>query len=445
MRRLMNVAGGLFGVLVFGALAIALVLTSRGSGRSVGSAPQAFQSPVEMSTPPPYPPPATPTPPGSPSTPTAAPTPIPRCTFVASPASLEPGLPLEAYQFFEPKIVLTHPAAIGIAGWLPDGQHLLITRQLPDQSREYIEVFNISTSELQRYGERHSLPGKPVWLAALQAVAFADVLPDKQVVLQIRRGETAPIGPSVSGLADSFLAASPDGQAVVFHQAVTHQPEVLDVVQAQRQIFPALPLTPWQELSVLGQQYGPEPYQAVWSLSGNQIAFYNDTGLYLVDWPSGKICEVDLGFEEGETRYGKRWAFYAQWAPNGRYLALLTTIGDLPLKFSDLTILDTFTGKQSLISPPAYINSGHYYVQDMAWAPNSQVLAILATVAHRDGTTWEGLYLVDGEAGRTKHMLPHIVFPAGDAGWNLAWSPNGNFLVVTCLYGPLCLIEVTSP
>lgn len=179
MRRLMNVVGGLLGVLAFGALAIALVLMTRGSGRSAGSSPQAFQSPVEMSTPLPYPSPATPTPPGSPSTPTAAPTPIHRCTFVASPASLEPGSPLEAYQFSEPKIALTHPAAIGIAGWLPEGQQLLITRDVHGTNRQSIDVFDVQTGELSPYAERDGSSGKPVWLAALKAVAYLTLVAEE--------------------------------------------------------------------------------------------------------------------------------------------------------------------------------------------------------------------------------------------------------------------------
>jgi hypothetical protein len=73
------------------------------------------------------------------------------------------------------------------------------------------------------------------------------------------------------------------------------------------------------------------------------------------------------------------------------------------------------------------------------------MLTVLATVEYRDGATWEGLYLVEGATGLSKLMLPHIIFPAGDAGWDLAWSPKGNFLAVTCLYGPLCLVEVTGP
>lgn len=344
MKRILSIAGSLLGLLALGALAVALALTFGGLRRDVKPASQAFQSPIETPTQPPYPPPATPTPPGPPATPTVAPTPVPRCTFAARPVPAEPAPSLEAYQFSEPRVVLTHTSAIGIADWLPDSQRLLITRRIPGQPREYVETFNVQTGELQRYGERRSLDAKPIWLTAERAVAFADVSLEKQVVLHISRGESVPVEEAVSGLAAPYLATSPDGRRVVFFtKAAQNRPEAFDVAQSQRQTFPfTLPLTPWQELPALGQQVGPEPYRAAWHPGGNQIAFYNDTGFYLADLGTGQICEVDLGPHVD----GKRWTFHMQWSPNGRYLAALTTVGDPAVRFSDLTLIDTKTGER---------------------------------------------------------------------------------------------------
>ncbi len=381
----------------------------------------------------PNPPSVTPMLPGPPATPPVAPTPVSRCTFVARPAPVEPRPLIEAYQFSEPRVVLTHTSAIGIAGWLPDGQRLLITRLIPGQPREYIEIFNTRTGELQRYGERHSLPGKPVWLAAHQAVAFADVGPDKQVVLRISRGETATVETTISDLTGSFWGVSPDGrQLAFFTQASQDRPEVFDLAQPQRATLPAaLPLMRWS------------PYRISWHPQGHQIAFYNETGFYLADLPLGRICKVDLGVEESEARYGKRWAFYAQWAPSGRYLSMLTTIGDPPVKFSGLTILDTITGELHHVHPKQYIEPGQYYVMDMAWAPNSQIIAVQAAVELRERVLYAGLYLVEVATGRDMRVLPEALFTGGDAGWNLAWSPNGQRMAVNCPTaneGRLCMI-----
>ena len=422
MRRLANIAGGLLGLLALGALVVALALTFSGLPREVKPASQAFQSPIQTPTQPPYPPPATPTPAGPPTTPTPTSS-IPGCTFAGRTAPIEPATPLEAYRFSEPRVVLTHTSAIGIAGWLPDGQRLLITRLIPGQSKEYIEVFNTRTGELQRYGERHSLPGKPVWLAAHQAVAFADVSPEKQVVLRISRGGAAPIETPVSGLAGSFLGASPDGRQVVFFtQAAPGRPEVLDLAQPRQVPLPvALPLTQWP------------PYRVSWHPQGQQMAFYNQRGFYLANLPSGQVCELDLGFEESEARYGKRWALYAQWSPNGRYLAMLTTVGNLPVQFVDLTLIDTDTGERRILSLGSDFEPSQHYIYDFAWSANSQQLITLAQTGVVRGRPIQKLYLVDVQTGKFQPVLTDYDFGGGAIeGWQLVWVPNGHTVAVKC-------------
>jgi Tol biopolymer transport system component len=329
--------------------------------------------------------------------------------------------------------VLTHTSAIGIAGWLPDGQRLLITRLIPGQSREYVEVFDTRTGELQRYGERHSLPGKPVWLAAHQAVAFADVSPEKQVVLRISRGEAAAIETVASGLAGSFLGVSPDGRQVVFFtHAAPNQPETLDLAQRQRATLPVtLPLT---------------SYRISWHPQGHQIAFYNETGFYLADLPSGRVCEVDLGFEESEARYGKRWAFYARWSPDGRYLAALTTVGNPPVHFSDLTLINMTTGERR------YLDLGLQYLYAIAWAPNSHDFLVVAKKGIDDsGLVLHGLYIVNAVTGDARQMLADHRF-IGTGAWGVAWSSTGQAIALACpvvtpkehlmTEGRLCIVSV---
>lgn len=423
MKRILSTTEGLLSLLALGAPAVVLALTFGGLRRAVQPASRAFQSPIETPTPPPYPPSATPIPTSPPTTPALTPTPIPRCTFAGQTVPVEPALSLEAYQFSEPQVVLTHTSAIGIAGWLPDGQRLLITRLIPGQSREYVEVFNTRTGELQRYGERHSLPGKPVWLAAHQAVAFADVSPDKQVVLRISRGKAESVQTPVSGLTSSLLEVSPDdGQLVFFTQASQNRPEVLDLAQLQRAILPAaLPLTRWP------------PYRISWHPQGHQIAFYNETGFYLADLPSGRVCEVDLGFEESEARYGKRWALYAQWSPDGRYLAMLTTVGNLPVHFIDLTLIDTDSGEQRIWSSVSDPELSQHYIYDFAWSANSQHLITLAQTGIVRGRPIQKLYLVDVQTGDSQPVLTDYDFGGGAIeGWQLAWIPNGHIVAVKC-------------
>lgn len=368
---------------------------------------------------------------------------IPPCAFSAADRPNPPAPPpLAAYHFGEPRVVLRHDSAIGIAGWLPDSERLLITRLVPGRARETIDLFDPASGELRSVGERAALAAPPIWLPATQAVAFADGErwpPELRISTEKANGTTV-----LSTLASPWIAASPDGRYILgIAQSDAARPAqaiLLDLTQPQalRRAI-ALPETPSSALAALGQQFGPEPYQAVWSPRGDQVAIFNDTGFYLLTVATNQLCTVDLGREESEAGYGQRWAHMARWSPNGQYLALLTTTGDFPLTFIDLSILDLQTGKILNVNPE------QSYVQDVAWDPFSYVLALLVTVEHRDGTTWEGLYLAETVTGKAYRMLPQSTFPAGDAGWNLAWSSSGKVLAVVCLDGPLCLIDVDTP
>jgi Tol biopolymer transport system component len=304
----------------------------------------------------------------------------------------------------------------------------------------------VQTGELQPYGERHSFDAKPVWLAAKQTVAFTD-LAQRDIVLRINREGGVPVSEAATGLMAPYLAVSPGGQKVLFFtQAMQMRPEVFDVVQAQRlSLSFTLPWSSWQDLRALGQQFGPEPYRANWHPLGNQVAFYNDTGFYLVDLPSGQICEVDLGFEEGETRYGKRWTFDVQWSPNGRYLAALTTVGDPPVHFVDLTLIDTNTGERRRL------DLGLQYLYTIAWAPNSYDLLIVAEKSSNEsGLVLHGLYVVNVITGDERQMLADYQFVSTGA-WGVAWSPTGQEIALACpvvapeeqlMEGRLCIITV---
>ncbi|MCS7221395.1 MAG: hypothetical protein RML36_08790 [Anaerolineae bacterium] len=69
MKRVPNAIVGLLGLLALGMLAVALALMFEGLRRDAMPASQAFQSPIETPTQPPYPPPATPTSPAPPTAP----------------------------------------------------------------------------------------------------------------------------------------------------------------------------------------------------------------------------------------------------------------------------------------------------------------------------------------------------------------------------------------
>ncbi len=431
-----------------------LALTFGGLQRGAKLASQAFQSPIETPTQPPYPPPATPTPPGPPATPTVAPTRVPRCTFAARPVPAEPGPSLDAYHFSEPQVVLTHTSAIGIAGWPPDNQRLLITRDVPGTNRQAIEAFNVRTGEVRVYAQREGANGKPLWLSGLDGVAYSTLV-GRQHELWISWGDPAQaeqIAPNVEGLS---LAVDPAGQRLLyFPSPASRQPRLLDVASRVEQAM-SLDVAQWRY-----PKY-PEPVQSMlrlsvfriaWHPDGSQLVFYTQPWTFLFDMRTNEVCEIDLGQSGPENM--PIWALEAKWSPNGRYLALITT-GTFPgqasgtgaaILYTDLTILDVRTGNLRTLQPAPDINGAQHYVTDMSWAPDSHHLAVLGVVRiTENGSEKEGIFIVDVTTGEFRRVLSEYDFGGGSWGWQLAWNPSGAQLAVNCPTpeeGRLCIVRV---
>lgn len=440
MKRILKIVGGLSGLLALAVLVVALTTTHRNVRGESQPGSLLFQSPIETPTQPPYPPPATPAPSGPTATPTTAPIQVPLCAFAGQPAPAEPGPPLEAYQFSEPRVVLTHTSAIGIAGWLPDGQRLLITKDVPGTNRQVIEVFDTQTREESTYAERHSITTPPVWLTSRKSVAFIDSTREEGWALRISHNPDGPIETLQTHLASPYLAADSTGKKVAFLlRDQGARPAVMDLLGRSVQLFNIeLPLSSIGTLE--------STYHATWNPKGNQVAFYNDSGLYLFDAASGRACKVALGLA-GLGERGPRWAYLAKWSPNGRYLAMITTSGRFPLEFSELTILDTSTGKLRSVHPIQLNNSAQYYVTGISWSADSRTLAIESVIERKEGIDWAGLFLVDAHTGNFRRILPDFLFGGGEWGQNLAWSPGGRRLSIACpgnVKASLCLITISN-
>ncbi len=445
MKRFLSITGGLLGLLTLGALAVALAFTFGGLRTNVMPTSQAFQSPIE-----------TPTPSGPSATPTVAPIPIPRCTFAARPVPAEPGLPLEAYRFSEPQVVLTHTGAIGIASWLPNGQQLLITRDIPGTNRNSIDVFNVRTTGLSTYAEREGYNGKPVWLSALRAVAYATLV-EQHPELWISYGDPQQVERLVPDVWGLSLAVEPDGKHLwYFSRSEPDRPQQLNV--ETRAIQPA-PL----DLASLrypkpglewAMRNGSPSFTMVWRPDGSQMALYSQFWTFLLDTRTNQACELDLGEYNPEAMDIPPWAIEAQWSPNGRFLAFITTDSlKVPLRRTELTILDTETGERRTLSPGPDIEPGQHYVYDIVWATNSQQLIALAQTETRWGRPIQKLYLIDARTGDSQQVMPNIFGGGTIEGRQLAWSSNGKALAVKCptwleteptiAEDHICLISVT--
>ena len=427
-----------------------------------GPAWPGFQSPPATPTQPPSPP-ETPTKPSPTLAPTLTPlptkgpvatsTPVALCTF-GPPVPPEPGPSLDAYVFSEPSVVLTHTSGIGIIGWLPDGQRLLITRDIPGTNRQAIETLNIRTAEIQVYGQREGANGKPVWLSGLGGVAYS-TLAGQHHELWLSWGDPARAERIASRVEGLSLIADPTGQRLLyFPSLVSGQPRLLDVASRVEQAMP-LNVAQWQYPKypkLVQSMLTPSAFRIAWHPDGSQLAFYTQPWTFLFDMRTNEVCEIDLGQSEPENM--PIWALEAKWSPNGRYLALITT-GTFPgqasgtgaaILYTDLTILDMRTGNLRTLQPAPDINGGEHYVTDMSWAPDSHYLAVLGVVRITEtGSEKEGIFIVDVTRGEFQRVLSEHDFGGGSWGWQLAWDPSGSQLAVNCPTpeeGRLCIISV---
>ncbi|MBX3053130.1 MAG: hypothetical protein KF753_16725 [Caldilineaceae bacterium] len=436
MKRTLSLAGTTLGIVILAAVSIVVILALRGQQTQPQPIAQMLQSPIETATP------AAPAP-----NPTVAATPIPLCTFTVSATPPDPKQSIDRFSFSEPQVVLTHTAAIGIAGWLPDSQRILITRDIPGQARQYIETLDSETGKLLPYGERYGFSTKPIWLAAEQAVAFTDATPDNQIALRISHGSDKSIENIAGGLASPNVAASPDGREFIFFaKEAKERPVSIDIAQTRQEAFPfALPMMSPEELHAIGQTFGPDPYRVVLGSNRDRFALFNDTGFFLTDRAAGKICQVDLGTKD----HAQMWAMEAQWSSNGRYLAILTTIGDLPIPFAGLTILDIVN------SEIVQIDLGVSYIYEITWGGDNQFLVALGQIEIVEGTPLFGMYIVDTSSGGFRRILSDHIFSPGVyfyEGGGLAWSPNEKNILAKCpewskteptiIEDRLCVIDV---
>jgi hypothetical protein len=337
---------------------------------------------------------------------------------------------LDDYIFGEPKVVLTHTAAIGIARWLPDGERLLIVRSIPGKPREYVETFNVRTGELRRYGERHSVPVKPVWLDKLGKVAFADVSEHQYDLWISDYGQEQ---------------AKSEVLSNVEFPVTGWGDKVLIIPREQRQLVAADEGGKRRDAQIIDlAAYGFRPddvltyFRMAISLDGERLAVYDREHFVILDLKTGVGQALDLG-DGSIYAPGKIWAFGVEWGPDGRYLALKTSIGEPPFGFTELAILDTATGELRTIDLGLRHN-----VHDFAWAPHGRYLIVMGYTHIQEGHASLGLFLVDVVTGRFRRVLPD--YETGTGAWGLDWSTDGKSIALECPTweeGCICLIPVS--
>lgn len=269
-----------------------------------------------------------------------------------------------------------------------------------------------------------------MWVAAEQAVAFAEVRPDNQVVLHLARGKRTPVEDISSDLQSPYVTTTPNGQEMTFiSKSHPDKPQIVRVGKGQH-ITKSLPNHTLQETAPPGHTQ-LELWQAqrvAWNPDGIRAVFYNRDTIRLVNVQTAQNCAVSLG---GDDR-GHRWPLIMKWSPDGRFLSAETSIGGMKgkLPFTNITILDTLTGTLRQLTMDVH------YVFEIEWLPNSRQMIALGHIGtDNSGYGVLGLYIVDVQSATFRRMLPSQIFRAGIGGDDdngLDVSSDGKKIVAKC-------------
>lgn len=400
MKRLLNIVGGLLGLLVITALVVALALTFGELGRGAEPAPQAFQPPIETPTPvlgppvtptpPPYPPPATPTP-------------------VETPTPVLPGL------WRAENIQIARRGPLGVPANFFANPKARFTRGLfaPDSSRLLIEFLTGEYFQLEERGGAALVPKGQLWVIEAfhqpqvrmtriasdakggawspdgTKIAYIKLTPSKQFELWV----IDLIEKSQKKLAEKIIGgyAIWRGNAhLLFVDSVSH---LLYQVSLDGSITgPLLPIPVFGE----GASFSV-------SHSGENIVVASDWNrAQLFDLSRGISFELPSVASEGIAIALGRWA----WSYDDRYFAYFTSSGTL-------IILDTDEAH-----PINRLPIGDAF---LAWSPDAQSILLLQN--YREHSTLRIVNRNDSVGGR-------ILLEAEHPFLGLTWSPDGRWVLM---------------
>jgi len=345
------------------------------------------------------------------------------------------------YQFTKPRQLVKEQGSIGVAGWSPDGKTILFVTEDIKVPLQTIESIEIDSGQRIVYGTRPSSGDKPVWVTVDgQVIGVAYTRTENQQA-SLWFVDSATLSPTKvsSGLQNQFIAFRHHDQQLLY--VADHR-----LVQLEKLVKPIpnqVDLSRWEYVDAL--MLAPmNVYRLSARPNASDVLLYNQKYSFVVNPATNTICAIKWK-ERAEQE--PTWAVMHEWSPDGRFLSSLLTTGTPPVNHVDLTLLDTASNTTQQVTGEL-LPSGRRYVNELTWAPHSDVMATLMTVAEKDSFDYVGIYLVDAISLQTQRILPTVAYPVGNPGWNLAWSPTGSHLALTCNEedsSGLCISEVHHP
>ena len=452
MKKLSNTKGTLEALLVIGLILIIPLFFVMRSAAEQNAAPNT-------------PAPIAPTAVNAPALPTAANAPEdsnamkpkqpPACTFPLAQTTTAETTP-EEYTFSEPQVVMTSRYQTTIIEWLPDNQNALIMPMedhLFDGFTGYlqtIELFNPETQATQIYATRRDgEEGPPAWNPALNAIVYPaenalgrDSNNRLKSTRQIRISYGDPDNTQLlaDNLPQYYVTVKPDGSQIAY----LTEKQLIKLDTSLNALAPVAFDRKALDFKHKASDDFNVLYRMTWRPNSSQIFVYNYAPdslgyTYILDADTGQLCSLNF---DG-------WAFVARWSPNGRYLAIIRGQGVVPVRSSDLVVLDTATGNLYVLELPQDMK-GERYVDDIAWAPDNRHLFIMGgNYEYSNSDKYNGmLFLGDFISGQFDRVLPSHTFAAIWAGRGLAWSPDGSKILMNCPIvrdsSQVCLVNVQT-
>lgn len=359
------------------------------------------------------------------------------------------------FVFGEPKVVFRSSSAINMIELLPDSDEILLTLRQSGIITETIITLNFISGEQRVFGQRLGDPAKPVWLNEHQLVAFTarTSLEELQHGLWINKaGESQAKQPAMLDIHPAILAY---GDQVLVGAENVNQTRLVDrfgrAVDGNLLDLRALGFD-------LGDLHRTTSFIMEKAPSDARIALFDNQKFVIANLDSGETKEVNLGTKNTEFATGLRWAMLARWSPNGRYIAMITTISDdLPVHFTELAVWDSKTGDLHFIGPSPFLRPEQWnweldFITDIAWAPDSYHLAVMKPVRRDEfGIRYDGIYMVRIDQDDLRSILERYEF-GGKWGGILRWSSDGASVIAACpemigvepftFESQLCLISV---
>ncbi len=377
----------------------------------------------------------------------------PPCTFPLAQIATTESAP-ENYTFSEPKVVLT-AQNIGyyeIVQWLPDNQQVLISEVVSGKAGpvELRELYNPETGDQKIYAAGSITNQPSAWFPQLNAVVYPDFnflgvdpntnQPKFSRQVRISYGNLDATQKIADNLSQFPLAYKPDGSEMLYFSN-----KQIFKLDGSFQVLPSIvfDLSQW-DYAKERRDSNPVTYNMAWQSGTSLVFLYSDGAIggggyiFILNSDTGRVCELKLG----------GWAIRAHWRSDGRYLAIVrATEYAFPIHTSDLTILDTMTGKITSIA--VIPQGGKQYVDDFAWAPDNRHLLVTGSVylsRNSDLPDIAGLFLVDFISGQSVNLSPTYKFYENSLQSNLAWSPDGSKVAIHCpaiqTIDQICLISV---